>query len=120
MGCPTTVVAASSSLDDARLAQLALSFQNLRVYTNTDVAGTELGGSLKNVMALAAGIVSGLNLGSNAVAALITRGLAEMARLAVAEGARVETLMGLAGLGDLILTSTGRLSRNRYVGQELG
>ncbi|HYJ46338.1 MAG TPA: NAD(P)H-dependent glycerol-3-phosphate dehydrogenase, partial [Pyrinomonadaceae bacterium] len=94
--------------------------QNLRVYTNADVVGTELGGSVKNVMAVAAGMVSGLGLGTNSVAALITRGLAEISRLALAQGARAETLMGLAGLGDLVLTCTGALSRNRFVGQELG
>lgn len=119
-GQPTAVVAASSNLEDARTVQRELSFQNLRIYTNTDVAGTELGGAVKNVMAVAAGMVAGLGLGTNSVAALITRGLAEMARLALRQGARMETLMGLAGLGDLVLTSTGSLSRNRYVGQELG
>ncbi|MCA1557769.1 MAG: NAD(P)-dependent glycerol-3-phosphate dehydrogenase, partial [Acidobacteria bacterium] len=119
-GQPTAVVAASSALEDARAVQEALSFQNLRIYTNTDVVGTELGGAVKNVMAVAAGMVAGLGLGTNSVAALITRGLAEMARLALACGARMETLMGLAGLGDLVLTCTGSLSRNRYVGQELG
>lgn len=119
-GQPTAIVAASRSLEDARTVQEALSFQNLRIYTNTDVAGTELGGAVKNVMAVAAGMVSGLELGANSVAALITRGLAEMSRLALAQGARIETLMGLAGLGDLVLTSMGSLSRNRYVGQELG
>jgi glycerol-3-phosphate dehydrogenase (NAD(P)+) len=119
-GQPTAVVAASAIVDDSRLVQTALSFQNLRVYTNTDLVGTELGGSVKNVMAVAAGMVAGLGLGTNSVAALITRGLAEMARLALAEGARMETMMGLAGMGDLVLTCTGNLSRNRYVGQELG
>lgn len=119
-GEPTAVVAASSDLKDAALVQQALSFQNLRIYTNTDVAGTELGGAVKNVMAVAAGMVAGLGFGSNSVAALITRGLAEMSRLALAQGGRMETLMGLAGLGDLVLTSTGSLSRNRYVGQEIG
>jgi glycerol-3-phosphate dehydrogenase (NAD(P)+) len=119
-GQPTAVVAASTDERLGRAVQEALSVQNFRVYTNDDVAGTELGGALKNVMALAAGIVSGLGLGANSVAALITRGLAEMTRLALAQGARVETLMGLAGLGDLVLTSTGGLSRNRYVGHELG
>ncbi|HJU56901.1 MAG TPA: NAD(P)H-dependent glycerol-3-phosphate dehydrogenase [Pyrinomonadaceae bacterium] len=117
---PTAVVAASASLRDAQFVQETLSFQNLRVYTNTDVAGTEIGGSVKNVMAVAAGMVAGLGLGTNSVAALITRGLAEMARFALAQGARMETLMGLAGLGDLVLTCTGGLSRNRRVGQELG
>ena len=120
VGHPTAVVAASHDAEDARLVQEALSFQNLRIYTNTDVVGTEIGGSVKNVMAVAAGMVAGLGLGTNSIAALITRGLAEMARFALAQGARMETLMGLAGMGDLVLTCTGGLSRNRYVGQELG
>lgn len=119
-GQPTAVVAASCDERLSRAVQDAFSVQNFRVYTNDDVTGTELGGALKNVMALAAGIVSGLGLGSNSIAALITRGLAEMTRLAVSQGARVETLMGLAGLGDLVLTCTGSLSRNRHVGHELG
>jgi glycerol-3-phosphate dehydrogenase (NAD(P)+) len=119
-GHPTAVVAASGNLRDARLAQKALSFQNLRIYTNTDVVGTEIGGSVKNVMAMAAGMVAGLGLGTNSIAALMTRGLAEMARFALAQGAQIETLMGLAGMGDLVLTCTGALSRNRFVGQELG
>lgn len=119
-GQPTAIVAASENPDDSVAVQSLLSFQNLRVYTNTDVTGTELGGAVKNVMAVAAGIVAGLGLGTNSVAALITRGLAEMTRLALAEGARMETMMGLAGLGDLVLTCTGSLSRNRFVGQELG
>ncbi|HKQ99720.1 MAG TPA: NAD(P)H-dependent glycerol-3-phosphate dehydrogenase [Pyrinomonadaceae bacterium] len=119
-GHPTAVVAASDNPVDARLVQEQLSFQNLRVYTNADVAGTEIGGSVKNVMAVAAGMVAGLGLGTNSIAALITRGLAEIARFALAQGARMETLMGLAGMGDLVLTCTGGLSRNRYVGQELG
>jgi glycerol-3-phosphate dehydrogenase (NAD(P)+) len=119
-GQPTAIVAASSELDDSRAVQELLSFQNLRVYTNEDVTGTELGGAVKNVMAVAAGIVAGLGLGANSVAALVTRGLAEMTRLALAQGARMETMMGLAGLGDLVLTCTGSLSRNRFVGQELG
>ncbi|HEX8844185.1 MAG TPA: NAD(P)H-dependent glycerol-3-phosphate dehydrogenase [Pyrinomonadaceae bacterium] len=119
-GHPTAVVAASDNLADARLVQEELSFQNLRIYTNTDTIGTEIGGSVKNVMAVAAGMVAGLGLGTNSIAALITRGLAEVARFALAQGARMETLMGLAGMGDLVLTCTGGLSRNRYVGQELG
>ena len=119
-GQPTAVVAAGDDLEDAKVVQEALSFQNLRIYTNTDVVGAEVGGAVKNVMAVAAGMVAGLGLGSNSVSALITRGLAEMSRLALAQGARTETLMGLAGLGDLVLTSTGSLSRNRYVGQEIG
>jgi glycerol-3-phosphate dehydrogenase (NAD(P)+) len=118
-GQPTAIVAAATDLALARRVQSALSFQNLRVYTNEDLVGTELGGAVKNVIALAAGMVGGLGLGANSVAALVTRGLAEIVRLAVAEGGRVETLMGLAGLGDLVLTCTGGLSRNRFVGQEL-
>jgi len=119
-GQPTAVVAASADEGLAKSVQAALSAQNFRVYTNPDVVGTELGGASKNVMALAAGMVAGLGLGTNSVAALVTRGLAEMTRLALAEGARRETLMGLAGLGDLVLTCTGGLSRNRRVGHELG
>ncbi|HVF45642.1 MAG TPA: NAD(P)H-dependent glycerol-3-phosphate dehydrogenase [Pyrinomonadaceae bacterium] len=119
-GEPTAVVAASDDDRSARRVQAALSAANFRVYTNGDVTGTELGGASKNVIALAAGMLSGLGLGSNSQAALVTRGLAEMTRLALAEGARLETLMGLAGLGDLVLTCTGALSRNRRVGHELG
>src|SRR5947209_967675 len=119
-GHPTGVVAASDKQEDAKLVQAELSFQNLRIYTNTDVVGTEIGGSVKNVMAVAAGMVAGLGLGANSIAALITRGLAEIARFALSQGAYIETLMGLAGLGDLVLTCTGNLSRNRFVGQELG
>lgn len=117
---PTAVVAASDDRDAARTVQSALSFENLRIYTNDDVIGTELGGSVKNVMAIAAGMVAGLGFGSNSIAALITRGLAEITRLALREGAKAETLMGLAGMGDLVLTCIGSLSRNRFVGQELG
>ena len=117
---PTAIVAASTSQEAAVAVQSVLSLDSLRIYTNDDVAGTELGGSVKNVMAIAAGMVSGLGFGSNSVAALITRGLAEMSRLALAEGGKLETMMGLAGLGDLVLTCTGSLSRNRFVGQELG
>ena len=119
-GQPTAVVAASGVEELSRRVQSALSVKNFRVYTNCDVVGTELGGASKNVMALAAGMAAGLGFGANSVAALITRGLAEMTRLALAEGARVETLTGLAGLGDLVLTCTGGLSRNRHVGEELG
>jgi glycerol-3-phosphate dehydrogenase (NAD(P)+) len=93
---------------------------SFRLYTNDDVVGVELAGAMKNVMAIAAGACQGLGLGTNAIAALITRGLAEMARLAMAVGARAETLSGLAGLGDLVLTCTGSLSRNRQLGIELG
>ena len=119
-GHPTAIVAASKDLAAARAVQNDLSFENLRIYTNTDVIGTEVGGSVKNVMAIAAGMAAGLGFGMNSVAALITRGLAEITRLARREGAQIETLMGLAGLGDLVLTCTGSLSRNRFVGEELG
>jgi len=119
-GQPTAVVAASGVEELSRRVQSALSVKNFRVYTNSDVVGTELGGASKNVMALAAGMIAGLGFGANSVAALVTRGLAEMTRLALAEGARIETLTGLAGLGDLVLTCTGGLSRNRHVGEELG
>lgn len=119
-GHPTAVVAASRHLEDAELIQATLSFENLRIYTNADVVGTEIGGSVKNVMAVAAGMVAGLGFGTNSIAALITRGLAEIARFALTQGAHIETLMGLAGMGDLVLTCTGGLSRNRFVGQELG
>ncbi|CAN5635148.1 NAD(P)H-dependent glycerol-3-phosphate dehydrogenase [soil metagenome] len=117
---PTAVVAASPSAGLGRSVQAELSSEYFRIYTNDDVVGTELGGSVKNVIAIAAGMVAGLGFGSNTIAALITRGLAEMTRLALKEGAKLETLMGLAGLGDLVLTCTGNLSRNRFVGQELG
>ncbi len=119
-GEPTAVVLASQ--DAALAAELQEEFAGpgFRLYTNDDVLGVELAGAMKNVMAIAAGACQGLGLGSNALAALITRGLAEMSRLAVALGARWETLSGLAGLGDLVLTCTGSLSRNRLVGIELG
>lgn len=117
---PTAVVAASASGEAAEITQLALSSPYFRVYTHTDVIGVELGGALKNVMAVATGIAEGLGLGFNARAALITRGLAEMTRLGVALGAEPGTFAGLAGLGDLVLTCTGSLSRNRAVGVELG
>ena len=119
-GHPTAIVAASKDNVAARAVQNDLSFENLRIYTNEDVVGTEIGGSVKNVMAIAAGMTAGLGFGANSVAALITRGLAEITRLARREGAQMETLMGLAGLGDLVLTCTGSLSRNRFVGEELG
>ncbi len=119
-GYPTAIVAASKDSAAAGAVQNDLSFENLRIYTNSDVVGTEIGGSVKNVMAIAAGMTTGLGFGSNSVAALITRGLAEITRLARREGAQIETLMGLAGLGDLVLTCTGSLSRNRFVGEELG
>ena len=117
---PTAVVVASRSAEAALFAQQAFSSIHFRVYTHTDVTGVEIGGSLKNVMAVATGIADGLGLGFNARAALITRGLAEMTRLGVTLGAEPATLSGLAGLGDLVLTCTGSLSRNRSVGVEVG
>jgi len=100
--------------------QREFSSSSLRLYTNEDVIGVEMGGALKNVIAIAAGVLAGLGLGSNSAAGLITRGIAEMTRLAVAAGGRRETLVGLSGVGDLVLTCTGSLSRNRTVGFELG
>lgn len=117
---PTAIVAASASADAAAFVQGALGSSAFRVYTNDDVTGVELGGALKNVMALATGISDGLELGFNARAALITRGLAEITRLAVRLGAKPATLAGLAGIGDLVLTCTGALSRNRAVGLDIG
>jgi glycerol-3-phosphate dehydrogenase (NAD(P)+) len=119
-GEPTAVVLAAQDATLASLLQEELSGPSFRLYTNNDVLGVELAGAMKNVMAIAAGACQGLGLGSNPLAALITRGLAEMMRLAAALGARPETLSGLAGLGDLVLTCTGALSRNRHVGIELG
>ncbi len=117
---PTAVVAASADAAAAKRTQQALSTSAFRVYTEADVVGVELGGALKNVMAVATGISDGLNLGFNARAALITRGLAEMTRLGVKMGADPATFAGLAGVGDLVLTCTGSLSRNRSVGIEIG
>jgi glycerol-3-phosphate dehydrogenase (NAD(P)+) len=117
---PTALVAASHTSQVAQTIQRDFSSPSLRVYTNDDVTGVELGGSLKNVIALAAGVANGLNLGHNSSAALITRGIAEITRLAVACGGRRQTLAGLSGIGDLVLTCTGALSRNRTVGTELG
>ena len=119
-GLPATVVVASEEEGAALAAQEALSTPWFRVYTSDDVAGVELGGALKNVIAIAAGICDGLELGSNAKAALVTRGLVEMTRLGVALGAKRETFAGLAGLGDLVTTCTSRLSRNHHVGEEIG
>jgi glycerol-3-phosphate dehydrogenase (NAD(P)+) len=131
-GEPTAVVAAGRAVlelarvsgrhysDSAAETQAEFAGPNFRLYTNTDVLGVELAGAMKNVIAIAAGVCSGLRLGSNSLAALITRGLAEMSRLAGKLGAKPETLSGLAGLGDLVLTCTGALSRNRHVGVELG
>ncbi|MCU1241464.1 MAG: Glycerol-3-phosphate dehydrogenase [Candidatus Acidoferrum typicum] len=119
-GEPTAVVLASSDAAFTAEVQDEFAAPNFRVYTNEDVLGVELAGAMKNVIAIAAGVCQGLGLGSNPLAALITRGLAEMSRLAAALGAEPETLTGLAGLGDLVLTCTGALSRNRQVGIELG
>jgi glycerol-3-phosphate dehydrogenase (NAD(P)+) len=119
-GLPTAVLAASSDERAATRVQEQFRGRGLRLYASDDVPGVEIGGALKNVIAIAAGVVEGLGLGQNAMAALITRGLAEISRLASAEGARRETLAGLSGLGDMVLTCTGSLSRNRHVGIELG
>ncbi|MGB9418561.1 MAG: NAD(P)H-dependent glycerol-3-phosphate dehydrogenase [Acidobacteriaceae bacterium] len=119
-GQPTAMTIACKEMAVAVRLQDELSGPALRLYTNDDVVGVELGGSLKNVIAIATGIVDGLGLGHNSAAALITRGIAEITRLAVACGGRRETMAGLAGLGDLVLTCTGELSRNRRVGIELG
>ena len=117
---PTALTIASKDADLAATVQREFSDPRFRVYTNDDVVGVELGGSLKNIVAIAAGVCDGLDLGHNSIAALITRGLAEITRLVVACGGRSETMAGLAGLGDLVLTCTGGLSRNRSVGVELG
>jgi glycerol-3-phosphate dehydrogenase (NAD(P)+) len=119
-GLPTAVVIAAREVRLAEDLQHALASSAFRVYSSDDVVGVELAGALKNVIAIAAGVVDGLGLGHNTVAALITRGLAEMARLSEALGGRPDTLSGLAGLGDLVLTCTGSLSRNRSLGQQLG
>jgi glycerol-3-phosphate dehydrogenase (NAD(P)+) len=117
---PTAVLAASTDPEAAARVQEQFRGPALRLYVSDDVPGVEIGGALKNVIAIAAGVVEGLGLGHNAMAALITRGLAEISRLACAEGGRRDTLAGLSGLGDLVLTCTGNLSRNRHVGIELG
>jgi len=119
-GDPTAITIATTDADLGQTVQREFSDPSFRVYTNDDVIGVELGGALKNIIAIAAGVCDGLGLGHNSVAALITRGLAEMTRLVLAAGGRHETMAGLAGLGDLVLTCTGELSRNRSVGVELG
>jgi glycerol-3-phosphate dehydrogenase (NAD(P)+) len=116
---PTALVVASDSPEVAESVQSAFSGPSFRLYTSADTIGVEIGGSIKNVVAIGAGVLHGMGLGHNAMAALITRGLAEMTRVAVAMGGRAQTLAGLAGLGDLVLTCTGDLSRNRTVGVEL-
>ena len=117
---PTAVTVAFDDPEIAARIQQEFSSETLRLYTSTDVIGVELGGALKNVVAIAAGVAAGVGLGHNSAAALITRGIAEITRLAVACGGRRETLAGLSGVGDLVLTCTGSLSRNRTVGQALG
>ena len=119
-GLPTAVLVASRRADVAATVQEEFRAPYFRLYASDDVIGVEVGGALKNVIAIAAGVVEGLGLGPNALAALMTRGLTEISRLACALGGRRETLAGLSGLGDLILTCTGGLSRNRHVGVELG
>ena len=119
-GDPTAVAIASTDQELAVTVQKEFSDPRFRIYTNDDVVGVELGGALKNVIAIAAGVLFGLDMGHSTVAALITRGLTEMTRLVVACGGKAATMAGLAGLGDLVLTCTGGLSRNRTVGVELG
>jgi glycerol-3-phosphate dehydrogenase (NAD(P)+) len=118
-GEPTALVVASADSDFAAVVQHAFSGVSFRLYTNNDPIGVEIGAAVKNVVAIGAGVCHGLGLGSNSLAALITRGLAEITRLALAVGGEARTLSGLAGLGDLLLTCTGALSRNRTVGIEL-
>lgn len=119
-GDPTTIVIASRDREVARMVQEEFSGPTFRLYMNDDVVGVELGAAVKNIIAIAAGVCDGLGFGHNTIAALITRGLAEMTRLCLALGGRRETMAGLAGMGDLVLTCTGGLSRNRTVGVELG
>lgn len=119
-GYPTALAAASAEQGLARIVQTEFSTASFRIYTNDDIIGVELGGAVKNVIAIASGVGAGLGLGHNPLAALVTRGLAEMSRLSEALGGRRDTLSGLAGMGDLLLTSTAQLSRNRTVGYELG
>jgi len=117
---PTTVVVASADLNTARLVQSVFMLPYFRVYESEDIRGVEIGGSLKNVIAIAAGIIDGANLGDNTKAAVMTRGIAEIARVGVALGAHVRTFSGLSGIGDLMVTCMSRHSRNRYVGVEIG
>ena len=119
-GHPTAVVLASRDQNQAKKIQHFISSPAFRTYTTDDIIGVELAGAVKNVIAIAAGILDSLQFGSNSVAALVTRGIAEMTRLGVQLGAKKETFAGLAGIGDLVLTCTGKLSRNHYVGMELG
>ena len=119
-GCPTAVVVGGTSESSVKRVQKAISTETFRVYTNSDIIGVELGGSVKNVIAIASGICDGIDFGDNAKAALITRGIVEIARLGVVMGAKTETFSGLSGIGDLIVTCLSRHSRNRYVGEEIG
>lgn len=119
-GIPTTAVVASKNIRVARKAQEVFNSDSFRIYTNTDVVGVELGGSIKNIIAIACGVCDGLGLGTNAKAAIVTRGLAEMARLGTALGGKAKTFSGLTGLGDLVTTCFSPQSRNRYVGEQLG
>jgi glycerol-3-phosphate dehydrogenase (NAD(P)+) len=119
-GCPTAVVVGGTSESSVKRVQKAISTETFRVYTNSDIIGVELGGSVKNVIAIASGICDGIDFGDNAKAALITRGIVEIARLGVVMGAKAETFSGLSGIGDLIVTCLSRHSRNRYVGEEIG
>jgi glycerol-3-phosphate dehydrogenase (NAD(P)+) len=119
-GLPTAAVVAANHSEISLAVQREFSSATMRLYTNDDVPGVELGGALKNVIALAAGVIHGLGMGSNTSAALVTRGIAEITRLSIACGGRRQTLAGLSGVGDLVLTCTGNLSRNRSVGTELG
>jgi len=116
---PTVMVVASESEEASRQFQMLFSNRNFRAYTNDDIIGVELGGSVKNVIAIAAGIISGVGGGHNTIAALITRGIAEISRLGISMNAKLLTFAGLAGIGDLILTCTGNLSRNRTVGNKI-
>lgn len=120
LGMPTAVVVAGTSPGETRQVQHMFASERLRVYSSDDVVGVEVGGALKNVIAIATGVVDGLGFGSNTRAAVITRGLAELGRLAAKKGANPLTVAGLSGMGDLVLTCTGQLSRNRTVGVELG
>ena len=117
---PSALLAASESEDTANVVQQIFSSKTMKVFTSTDIMGVEIGGALKNVIAIATGICDGLNLGSNTRAALITRGLVEIARIGTRMGAKLETFYGLSGLGDLVLTCVGELSRNRQLGVQLG
>jgi glycerol-3-phosphate dehydrogenase (NAD(P)+) len=117
---PTAVVAASSDMETARRVQTAFMVPYFRVYASEDIRGVEIGGSLKNVIAIAAGIIDGAELGDNTKAAVMTRGIAEVARVGVAMGAHLRTFSGLSGIGDLMVTCMSRHSRNRQVGMEIG